>query len=83
MDLDLLRIDVSKMSKKGLHFILASVIIWCAVSVIWLLPIENSGVEKESDNKDGHFYVFNIYTVGFIIYVHKIINKEIFSLLCK
>lgn len=41
MDLDLLRIDVSKRSKKGLHFILSSVIIWCAVLVIWLLPIEN------------------------------------------
>jgi len=41
MDLDLLRIDVAKRSKKGLHFILASVIIWCAVLIIWLLPIEN------------------------------------------
>jgi len=42
MDLELLRIDVAKRSKKGLHFILASSIIWCAVLVIWLLPIENT-----------------------------------------
>jgi len=41
MGLDLLRIDIAKRSKKGLHFILASVIIWCAVLIIWLLPIEN------------------------------------------
>ena len=41
MDLDILRIDVAKRSKKGLHFILASVIIWSAILVIWLLPIEN------------------------------------------
>lgn len=41
MDLDKLRIDIAKRGKKGLHFIIASVIIWCAVLVIWLLPIEN------------------------------------------
>ncbi len=41
MNLDELRIDIAKRGKKGLHFIIASVIIWCAVLVIWLLPIEN------------------------------------------
>ncbi len=41
MDLDELRIDFAKRSKRGLHFIIASVIIWCAVLVVWLLPIEN------------------------------------------
>jgi len=41
MNLDELRIDLGKRNKKGLHFILASVMIWCAVLVVWLLPIEN------------------------------------------
>ena len=41
MNLDELRVDISKRSKKGLHFIIASVIIWCAVLLVWLLPIED------------------------------------------
>lgn len=41
MDIDKLRIDIARRSKKGLHFIITSVIIWCAVLVVWLLPIEN------------------------------------------
>ena len=41
MELDELRIDISKRGKKGLHFIMASVIIWCAVLVVWLLPIKD------------------------------------------
>ena len=41
MDLDKLRIDIARRSKRGLHFIISSVIIWFGVSVIWLLPIEN------------------------------------------
>lgn len=41
MNLDGLRIDISKRGKKGLHFIIASIIIWCAVLIVWLLPIEN------------------------------------------
>ena len=41
MNLDELRIDIAKKGKKGLHFIIASVIIWCAVLVIWVLPIED------------------------------------------
>ena len=41
MDLDNLRIDISKRGQRGLHFIIASVIIWSAVLVVWLLPIKN------------------------------------------
>ena len=41
MNLDELRIDISKRGKKGLHFILASVVIWIAVLIVWLLPIED------------------------------------------
>jgi len=41
MNLDELRTDIARRGKKGLHFIIASVIIWCAVVVVWLLPIEN------------------------------------------
>jgi hypothetical protein len=41
MNLDELRIDIAKKGKKGLHFIIASIIIWCAVLVVWLLPIED------------------------------------------
>lgn len=39
--LDALRIDISKRGKMGLHFIIASVFIWCAVLVVWLLPIKD------------------------------------------
>lgn len=42
MNLDELRTDIAKRGKKGLHFIIASVIIWCAVLVVWLLPQENT-----------------------------------------
>jgi len=41
MELTELKIDIAKRNKKGLHFILASIIIWCAVLVIWLLPIDD------------------------------------------
>lgn len=41
MNLDELRMDISKRGKKGIHFIIASVILWCAVLVVWLLPIED------------------------------------------
>jgi len=39
MNLDELRVDIAKRGKKGIHFIIASVIIWCAVLIVWLLPI--------------------------------------------
>lgn len=41
MNLDELRLDIQKRGKKGIHFIIASIIIWCAVLAVWLLPIED------------------------------------------
>jgi hypothetical protein len=41
MNLNELRIDIAKRGKKGLHFIMASVLIWCAVLGVSLLPIED------------------------------------------
>lgn len=41
MNLDELRVDIAKRARKGLHFIIASVVIWCAVLIVWLLPIQN------------------------------------------
>lgn len=41
MDLEVLRVDIAKRGKKGLHFIITSVIIWSAVLVVWLLPIKD------------------------------------------
>lgn len=41
MNLDELRLDISKRGKRGLHFIIASVIIWGAVLMVWLSPIED------------------------------------------
>jgi hypothetical protein len=41
MSLDELRLDISKRGKKGIHFIIASVILWCAVLIVWLLPIQD------------------------------------------
>ena len=41
MDLDELRTDIAKRGKKGLPFIIASVLIWCAILIVWLLPIED------------------------------------------
>ena len=42
MNLDELRIDIANRGKKGLPFIIASVIIWCSILVVWLSPIENA-----------------------------------------
>jgi hypothetical protein len=39
MDLQELRFDCAKKQKKGLHFILASIAIWCAVLVVQLMNI--------------------------------------------
>ncbi len=41
MNVEESRIDIARRSKKGLHFIIASVFIWCAVLIIWLLPIKD------------------------------------------
>jgi hypothetical protein len=44
--LDELRLDCAKIQKKGLHFILASIVIWAAVLVVHLttLPIETKNI---------------------------------------
>ncbi len=39
MNLEELRLDCAMKQKKGLHFILASIIIWCAVLVVQLMDI--------------------------------------------
>ena len=39
MNIEELRLDCAVKQKKGLHFILASVVIWCAVLVVQLLDI--------------------------------------------
>ncbi len=39
MNLEELRTDCSLKQKKGLHFILASIVIWCAILVVQLLEI--------------------------------------------
>jgi|BioPla2DNA2_1021312.scaffolds.fasta_scaffold02517_5 hypothetical protein len=40
MNLDEMRLDLAKRSKRGLHIIIASVFIWSLVLIIWLLPIK-------------------------------------------
>jgi len=42
MNLEELKIDISKRSKKGMSFIIASIVIWCAVLIVWLLPIDDA-----------------------------------------
>jgi hypothetical protein len=39
MNLEEFKIDISKRSKKGMSFIVASIVIWCAVLIVSLLPI--------------------------------------------
>lgn len=39
MNLQELRLDCAKNQKKGLHFIMASVVIWCAVLIVQLLNL--------------------------------------------
>ncbi|WP_028411321.1 DUF7010 family protein [Bacillus sp. 123MFChir2] len=40
MELDRLREDIAARGKRGLHFILASIMIWSAILVLWLLPLK-------------------------------------------
>jgi hypothetical protein len=39
--IDEMRADIARRTKRGISFILASVFIWAAISVVWLLPIPN------------------------------------------
>ena len=41
MNINEMRADIAQRGKKGLHFILASIIIWIGVFIIWTMPIEN------------------------------------------
>lgn len=35
------RLDLARKNKKGISFILASVVLWTGILVIWLLPLAN------------------------------------------
>lgn len=70
MNLDELRIDIAKRGKKGLHFIIASVIIWCAVLVISLLPI------KDILTKNLLTFCFTAPLPPLAFMISKIINAE-------
>ena len=39
--MDEARSDLAKRTKRGMHFIAASVVLWTGVLVVWLLPSEN------------------------------------------
>ncbi|MDD1679805.1 MAG: hypothetical protein LUO93_11565 [Methanomicrobiales archaeon] len=39
MTIDRMRTDIARRSKRGLSFILASIVLWSAIGVIWLLPL--------------------------------------------
>ncbi|WP_375200270.1 DUF7010 family protein [Lysinibacillus sp. RS11] len=41
MEINTSREDIALRGKRGLHFILASIIIWCSIFIIWLLPIND------------------------------------------
>lgn len=41
MEIEQARTDIARRTKKGLSFILASIVIWSAILAVWLLPIEN------------------------------------------
>ncbi|MBM7616294.1 DUF7010 family protein [Alkaliphilus hydrothermalis] len=41
MSVEELRIDIAKRNKSGIAFILASIIIWTGILVVWRLPIDN------------------------------------------
>jgi len=39
--MDTIRSDLALRTKRGLHFIIASIVIWTGVLVVWLLPVQN------------------------------------------
>lgn len=41
LELNASREDIAQRGKRGLHFILASIIIWSSIFIIWLLPIKD------------------------------------------
>lgn len=41
MNINAMRADIAQRGKKGLHFILASIIIWSGVFIIWTIPVDD------------------------------------------
>ncbi len=39
--MDITRSDLARRTKRGLHFILASIVLWAGILVVWVLPVEN------------------------------------------
>jgi hypothetical protein len=70
MDLDKLRIDIAKRGKRGLHFIIASMLIWCAVLIISLLPT------KDIMTKNLLTFCFTAPLVPIAYIISKIIKSE-------
>ncbi len=42
MTVDEMRADIAMRSKRGISFILASILLWAGISIIWMLPIPNT-----------------------------------------
>lgn len=70
MNLDAYRIDIAKRGKRGLHFIIASIFIWCAVLTIWLLP------EKDILTKNLLTFCFTAPLVPIAYIISKIIKSK-------
>lgn len=69
MSLDESRTDIAKRGKKGLPFIIASIIIWCAVLVVWLLP-------QETITKNLLTFCFTTLLVPLAYMISKIIKAD-------
>lgn len=41
MTIDEMRLDIARRSKKGMSFMLTSIVIWSLILIIWLLPIKD------------------------------------------
>ncbi|HBN95089.1 MAG TPA: hypothetical protein DDZ66_02220, partial [Firmicutes bacterium] len=39
--MDLTRRDLASRTKRGLHFIIASIVLWTGILLVWLLPVES------------------------------------------
>ncbi|GGE70356.1 DUF7010 family protein [Priestia taiwanensis] len=46
MELETLRDDLAVRSKRGLHFILTSIVLWIGILVVWLLPIKEVAIKN-------------------------------------
>ncbi|WP_035430556.1 DUF7010 family protein [Bacillus sp. UNC322MFChir4.1] len=70
MELDGLRDDIAVRGKRGLHFILASIMIWSAILVVWLLPI------KEVSTKNLFIFCITATLLPIAFMMSKIIKAE-------